>query len=261
MTRMLCLLLCAASLPAHDLYLMPQKFSAEPGEKLMVSVHSGDAFPASEDGADPARFLEPKLTGAQGAAPVTGFRIAGKATHGFVEIPQAGSFWLSVATKPRLLELAAGKFESYLREEGLDAIVRQRAGSTAAGREKYSKYAKSLVVAGEGPSAFVSSPLGLAIEIVPLADPSRLAPGATLPVRILFRGRPAPDLQVEAAWAPALGKGRHFIAGRTDAEGRIAIPLDKAGRWRLHAVHMQPCPDKNEADWESFWASLTFQLP
>lgn len=260
MNRIVLFALATAALAAHDLYLMPQKFTAAPGEILMVSVHSGDAFPISVDGADPARLVEPRLIGPNGIASITSFRIAAKATHGFVPVDQQGSLWLAVSTKPRLLELPAAKFESYLKEEGLDAVLKHRAGSSSPGRERYSKYAKSLLHAGAPTPEFTAAPLGLPIEIVPLKDPAQLKPGAEMPLQILFHGKPAAGLQIVSAWAPPLGKSKHSIVGRTDAKGRIDIPLEAAGRWRIHAVHMQPCPDKNEADWESFWASLTFEL-
>jgi len=31
--------------------------------------------------------------------------------------------------------------------------------------------------------------------------------------------------------------------------------------WLVKAVHMIPLPKDGDADWESFWASLTFELP
>jgi hypothetical protein len=41
--------------------------------------------------------------------------------------------------------------------------------------------------------------------------------------------------------------------------GRILIPV-KGGKWRLHAIQMERASD-SEADWESFWATLTFEIP
>jgi single-stranded-DNA-specific exonuclease len=47
---------------AHSLYLLPAKFHAAAGDEVVFSVHNGDAFPESEDAADPTRFLDAKLT-------------------------------------------------------------------------------------------------------------------------------------------------------------------------------------------------------
>jgi hypothetical protein len=45
--------------------------------------------------------------------------------------------------------------------------------------------------------------------------------------------------------------------GKTDDEGRIDVPVTP-GQWRLHAIHMERST-KPDADWESFWATLTFE--
>ena len=48
---------------------------------------------------------------------------------------------------------------------------------------------------------------------------------------------------------------------RTGADGRARLPLNRAGRWLVKAVHMIAVPASDPAaDWESFWASLTFEV-
>jgi hypothetical protein len=42
--------------------------------------------------------------------------------------------------------------------------------------------------------------------------------------------------------------------------GRAAFRLPQAGVWLVKAVQMIPF-DGGKADWQSFWASLTFEIP
>jgi uncharacterized GH25 family protein len=49
--------------------------------------------------------------------------------------------------------------------------------------------------------------------------------------------------------------------GRTDARGETNVPVADAGEWLVSCVHMVPCRDATQADWESSWASLTFVRP
>lgn len=224
----------------------------------MVAVHNGDAFPASEDAVDPKRLLDARLVNGASTAPIGGFRIVGKATEGAVLVERAGTQYLALRTATRVLELPAARFENYLKGEGLDHVVawRARNGESAKpGRERYSKYAKSVVMAGT-PGDGWSQPLGLAIEFVPERDPATLRVGDSLPVRVVWRGKPAAGLQVECAWSA--GGGR--VAGRTDAQGRVRVLLDKAGKWRLHAVAIERVVDSAEVEWESYWASFTFEV-
>jgi len=125
-------------------------------------------------------------------------------------------------------------------------------------RSNFQAYAKSLLSAGN-PNGFYQTVTGQLIEIIPEKDPYGRKPGDSLPVRVLFRGSPAPKLQIDAAWAGPNGRAVHAV-GRTDAGGRITVPLAQAGKWRLHTIRMERCSDPKAADWESFWASLTFEL-
>jgi len=236
------LLFFAAPLLAHDLYLLPRQFVTKPGEPLLVSIHNGDAFPKSDDAIDPARVLGGQLYD---------LRSLGHATHGFAKLDTPGTHWISIYTEPRLLELPAARFETYLKDEGLDSIVAWRAEhgeSQKDGREMYSKFAKTLVVAG-APDAGWRKLVGLTLEIVPDADPRSLRPGAILPVRVLWRGKPANDLKIEAASDTGV-----VFSVRTDDEGKASIVIPAAGRWRLHTVAME-----RASDWASFWSSLTFE--
>lgn len=251
-------LLLALPLCAHTLYLMPKKFRVQPGEAVLLSIHNGDAFPASEDAIAPERVRDLAVPGGSHEE----LRVLGKATHAFIKTGKAGSAVVSLRTAPRSFELPPAKFEAYLKEEGLEHAIAWRAqhGEAAApGRERYSKYAKTLIVSG-APGAGFDAAAGLTIEFVLEADPSLIKPGGSLPVKVLLRGKPAAGLRVEASWAAA-GKSGHSIVGRTGTDGRITVPLDKAAIWRLHTVSIERTQGVAEADWESYWATFTFELP
>ena len=48
--------------------------------------------------------------------------------------------------------------------------------------------------------------------------------------------------------------------GRTDAQGNITAPLEAKGLYRLHVLKMERRSEP-DIDWESYWATLTFELP
>lgn len=258
------ILAAVSTLAAHDLYLRPDTFQPRPGATLRVEYHNGDAFPASHVPVKLERLRDMQLRhGAGHALPFDNLRIEGVATVADVNVPVGGgAFWLTSRTVPNFIQLEAAQFEEYLKHEGLEEIVRWRhAHGEAAkpGREMYSKYVKALGRAGDG-AGFSTQPLGLAIEIVPLADPYALQPGQTLRVQVLWDGKPAAGLAIEMANAYD-GKVTKKAAGRTGADGQLEIPLSGAGLWKLHAIGMRRGKNPREADWESFWASLTFELP
>jgi uncharacterized GH25 family protein len=256
------LLFLAVPLLAHDLYLMPERFAVEKGSQLTVAVHNGDAFPESEASPALERVRDFTVVSAAGSTEVQNVRVADKAAQGEVQVEGKGGLILTVRTVPNLLTLPAEEFDDYLKEEGLDAVIEWRAQhgeSKAPSRERYSKYAKSLISSG-GENKFHSHPVGMAIEIVPERSPVGLKAGDSLPVRVLFRGQPASGLQIESTWAGAAGPAKKAIVGRTDKDGRIVVPLASTGKWRIHTIRMERCTEPSVADWESYWASLTFEL-
>lgn len=249
-------------LTGHDLYLLPDKFRPAAGETIHVAFHNGDSFPESEVAPKPERLRNAVLRSALRSVPISHLQISGKETLGTATVVETGSLFLSVETVPNFIELPAEKFTDYLREEGLTGVIAWREShgeSTQPGRERYQKFAKSLLVSGAG-NDFFQKPQGLTIEIVLLKDPSAMRAGAQLPVQVLLRGKPARDLSVEAAWAGDGGRKKVSVVGRTDADGRVVVPLTNPGKWRLHALFMERCNDAKAADWESYWASLTFEL-
>ena len=47
---------------------------------------------------------------------------------------------------------------------------------------------------------------------------------------------------------------------RTGKDGRVRFKLTHSGVWMLAGVHMRAAK-RIDADWESLWAPLTFELP
>lgn len=260
--RLYLLPLLTAGLLAHDLYVLPDAFSVTAKTKLRVAFHNGDSFPESEVAPTIARLKDAQLLSARGPLSIQNLQVAGKRAVGSVDVPTGnGNLLLSVHTAPNFIELAPDKFIAYLKEEGLTQVIDWRSQhdeKAKPGRERYSKFAKSLLVSG-APDDFYGHSLGFPIEIIPEANPYMLHAGSQLPVRVMFRGTPAAGLQLETAWSGE-GKSKTTVIGRTDAEGRIRVPLTAAGKWRLHSLMMERCAEPAVADWESFWASLTFEI-
>ncbi|MBL8233307.1 MAG: DUF4198 domain-containing protein [Bryobacterales bacterium] len=245
----------------HDLYLMPQKWVTESGALLKIHFENGDLFPAGGHPVAPARLRNTRLISKAGTTPFEGITAGKTRTEASVRIPGAGLVTLTAETLPNFIELSAPKFQSYLKKEHLTHVQKWRKANGEAakpGRERYSKYVKSMVRAGASDGHLAAA--GLTVEFAAFADPYNLAPGGTLPVQLLFRGQPADGVAVEGAWLER-GKTVYRTIGRTGARGRIDVPIRASGPHRLHAIIMERCKDPKAADWESFWATLTFEIP
>jgi len=178
---------------------------------------------------------------------------------GFLRIVTPGLWIIGYRSQPSPISLPAEQFERYLAEEGLERIVDIRAARGESGlgaREIFSRCAKSLVSAGPGPEGH-DRQLGLTLELVAEENPYALEPGQELAVRLLYEGEPFPGALVVALNRDEPEKR---LAARSDSEGRAAFRIGRAGPWLIKAVHMIPAPPDVLADWESLWASLTFEV-
>jgi uncharacterized GH25 family protein len=161
-----------------------------------------------------------------------------------------------------LVRLKADEFNEYLKDDGLPHILELRAERGEADQavvERYAKWAKAVLKVGDDEADDTwSRPAGLKMEIVPLVNPYELDGGGELAVVALFEGRPVAGLTVTATRAGGL---RNEVAGVTDEQGRVGLSLSQPGRWYLHTIHMVPVDDEPEVQWESFWATLAFEIP
>ena len=49
------------------------------------------------------------------------------------------------------------------------------------------------------------------------------------------------------------------VKAKTDAKGQVRFVIPRTGRWMVAATHMLRAKKPISGDWQSFWASLTFE--
>jgi uncharacterized GH25 family protein len=251
--------LSAPALLAHNFWIEPTTFTPAPGQRLAVRLRVGVELQGDPVPRDPKLIKRFVAVGPSGEAPVPG--VPNTEPAGFEAFAVPGLYTIVYESGRSPVEIDAAKFETYLKEEGLEAIgnARARQGKSAAGaKEVFSRCAKALIaVGGGGAGPGFDRVLGQRIELVAEKNPYALAGGGELPVRLLYEGKP-----LAGALVMALQRGRpDKVTGRSDSKGRVTLKLDSPGFWLIKAVHMIPAPADAGADWESFWASLTFALP
>jgi len=170
--------------------------------------------------------------------------------------PDPGGTMIAYESDFANITLDADRFDTYLAEDGLDAVLAsRRAHERVPGRERYRRCAK-VWLAGSEP-ARATAPVGSLIEIVPLSIPGD---AASLTVSVLWQGRPLEHALVHA-WcrtSGAMGPIEPAWSARTDARGEVTLDGLGPGEWLIGTVHMVPSRDREAADWESTWASLVF---
>jgi len=96
----------------------------------------------------------------------------------------------------------AAKFNDYLLHDGMPHVLAWRMDDGTLGEpadERYSKHVKALFAVGGSIAGPFATPLGLELEIVPLANPLAARVGGTLPVRVLWNDS-RPEALARQAW-------------------------------------------------------------
>lgn len=262
---LLLVLVGAANAWSHEFWIEPSTFAPEPGERVSVHLRVGDASEGERD--EMARrsdhLLRFEAIGAKGTAPILG--VLGRAPAGLLRTSEPGELVLIYQGKHTFIDLPAEKFESYLEEEGLSRVIeaRVRAGETLSpGRESYARYAKSVIRVqgardGDAERVFHRE-IGLPIEVIPETDPIAWEDGDPFSVRVVYDGKPLADQQVKLIH---LVDHELKVLARTNAKGRVKLKPPQPGPWLVATVYMRRASEPLEGDWESFWGSLTFDLP
>lgn len=247
-------------LRAHDMWLEPSSFQPDLASLVSVQLRVGDtpaqAEPAPRDSRRIVRFI---AATSEGETPIIGVDETEPA--GLLRPQQPGLQILGYHSTPTLIELEAEKFEAYLTDKGLEKISALRAhrGERARkGKERFSRCIKALITVGEAPTGGSDRTLGFPLELIANDNPYQHDLNTPFSARLLFEGKPLAEALVKAT---TLNPSATNLAARTDEQGQVSFRFPVPGAWVLTAVHMTSAPAGAEADWDSFWASLTFEIP
>lgn len=281
---------------AHDLWIKPSISEHAPHERSTIVVvdlglkvgHGDLALPVPFRSDDVVRFdmtTAWNRTDRDGTVSILGDE--GQDPAGTLELdPARGSHWIvAYQSRPHPIALPGPRFEAYLREEGLEEIVRARAEagrSAHPGLERFSRCAKTLLSIPDvlGSSAHAGSnridrpgmdrvlglPLELVVQPIPDAGPCGSActsesdgpvSGHPLTVQLLLRGDPLEGALVRLECTSG---DEEIVKSRTGADGCVTFTPRTAGLWMFGSVHMEPSPPGTGARWDSLWASVTLTV-
>lgn len=240
---------------AHEFWIEPSSFRPATGAAFDVHLRVGQEFRGDAMIYLPESFERFVTVNARGQKPVQG--IPGDDPAARLSVTDPGLLLVAYQSTRYSVDIDAATFRQYIAKEGLEHLVPDQRGNDKAVREVYRRCAKSLLaVGGRSDGLDFKKPLGLRLEILPLTSPYSLKKGQVLEVQLLYENRPLAGAQILAM---SKTKPKNQLLQRTDRAGRARFVLPHADMWLLNAVHMIPAPTDAKADWESFWASLSFE--
>jgi len=255
--------ICLASpAMAVDSWLVADKHIIKPGGEAWIGFITGDVFPIGDGIVDPTRIDGLIDLHENRRRAIDGLQVEDDAVAVRRQFDEPGFHILGLSLKPRVIALDGDIFADYLQAERAEeamATFRMKTAGKATIRERYTKYAKTIIEVGAATESDQNylQPLGHRLEIVPLTNPTRWQAGDEVGVRVLLDGHPWPNVPLAAAHEGTL-EGEVAIRTRTDEQGTARWRLTQSGQWFARAHFIRPVNGLVNYEWESFWTTYSF---
>ncbi len=254
----------ATVLHAHDFFFRTDSYFVQPNATIKVRALNG-TFSKSENSITRDRLRDLSVVGPSGREhpDTTMWSTSGDTSVFTAKLGASGTYVVGASLRPREITLKADDFNKYLADDGIPDVLASRKANQQLGKgatERYSKHIKAVLQAGTRRDGSFATVLGYPAEIVPLDNPYSARAGGSIKVRTLVDGKPvANQLVVSGGRNPGGGRFTERRV-RTDTSGVARIQLPSRGQWYVKFIHMTPFVGTERIDYESKWATLTFEV-
>ena len=251
-------------LDAHDLFFRVDSFFVSPGATAQLRALNG-TFSKSENSVARDRLRDLSVVSPAGHSHPdrSQWSVAGDTSILTVHTTVPGTYVIGASLLPREITLKASEFNSYLAEDGIPDVLASRRKNGEMGRdatERYSKHIKAMLQVGSKRSGDFSAVLGYPAELVPLDNPYSIRAGGALRVRALVDGKAVANQLVVSGGRTPKGRMLRESRVRTDKAGIARVRLTSRGQWYVKFIQMKPYEGAEKIDYESKWATLTFEV-
>ncbi len=239
---------------SQELWLRPEKYFYEPGERAEIQIQSGDSFIGEPVAVENGQVALLELWNRLGSTDIRArYSANDKASFG-IQIPQQGYHFVFMRTD-QTYTLNGDAFGEYVKQYGLEEQV----GDIVTTDEQEvqlnltHRIQLSLRSGKQGGSGW-NKPLSLPIEIVPDKNPQVLRRGDRIHFKVLENGEPAFGVRVKIwnRW-----DNRTTIQNiYTEKDGMISTTISNPGDWMVTVVKLTEGATPDAYRGESF--SLLF---
>lgn len=257
------LALAPARVHAHDFWIAPHSHVLAQGQAATLTFQVG--HPGAPERSQLPRHRIRRLDVVQPGAATAEVKLlpVGELGDAIVKPGAVGLAVVALATdETAYSRLPADLFNAHVRAEGLTPALldRRRTGREGAPAvERYGRRAKTLIhmgARGDVRPDDGAAPVGLSLEIVPSVNPFAIAPGGTLPLRIIYEGQLLEGALVQLKSLDA--GGPPVQAQRTDSGGAVEFRSVEPGAWLVTTAWTRRLADDASADFETVFSSLSF---
>jgi len=259
--------LAASPVKAHEMFLIAQEFVTTPNSDQVVRLING-TFDKSENSISRDRIANVSIAANSKLTTPSEDDWYDDEVSSYLnyKVGTEGTYVIGVSTRPSLITMSPEDFTGYLVHDGvLDTLASFEKNNTLKEvTERYSKHVRAIVQVGDKKTGDYAKELDYPVEIILDQNPYDLKFGDDVSFRVLYEGKPVVNQIAHASYEGFHGHndtGGHINAFtlRTDEDGRASFLLSNKAIWYISMIHMQEISE-DEADYESNWATITFEV-
>lgn len=262
---MVCIYLFCPPALAHDFWLQPQHFKVDEPHNMPIGFKVGHHYHSDDWDLQTSRVVSILHHQSKGEDDLSESLIPKTMmTPGLVtaDLSKPGTHLISFESNHSVSTLSADKFNDYAENEGLLAIIAKRQADglmQTPGIEIYSRRAKALIQVGDEFTDTALQTIGHTLEIVPLQHPYSLTEDNPLAVKVLFQGKPLVNATVDLMSLDGQDDdaSKQARVVKTNSQGIASFNLPRHGNWIFNVVWGVPSQKHVNAEFETFFASMT----
>jgi len=257
---LLLLTFIVVSVSGHEFWIQPDKFIYKHAEAANIKFLVGKNFAGENWTGDKDKIRNLSLY----FEDVTDTNFDdnlgnGKGDSLQIAMLDEGTVMLTLNTTNSFIDLDAAKFNACLREDGLTETLnyREKNGDTAKnGHENYQRSVKTIFQVGSTYTNVYKRRTNLPLDIIPVENPYTVSKDGNFKVKLFFLGEKLKNTKVRV-WQKLDDKisQEEYL---TDDEGEVKFFLSPQGEWMVSCVKMVGLENDPNAEWQSYWGSLTW---
>jgi uncharacterized GH25 family protein len=252
---------------AHEFWFQPQKFHYSIREVARIRFLVGEGFKGDNWAGNKDKVQQLFHYTPSGSIIDVAHRLSeNKGDSLQLPLQEEGTHMIIFNSTNSLINLDAEKFNEYLKEDGLDNATAYRKANkeeSKNGTEHYQRSIKTLLQVSYKPTNACTNPTNLPLDIIPEKNPYEVLVGAResllkVKFRVLLNKEPLNNALVKIWYYLPGKKEAQMDTLRTNKKGWITADRHP-GPYMVSCVYMEHTPADKDAEWQSYWASLSFE--
>jgi uncharacterized GH25 family protein len=244
---------------AHEFWLEATRFIYQLGESITINLMVGEGFKGDKWKGDHYKTNTILHYAKDSVVNISSIFSKKDGMPFQIKASKEGTQMITYNNINKFIELKPTEFEAYLKEDGIQEALDYRVKNNEQnknGKELYQRSVKTLLQVGQTLTDDYKKMTDLPVDIIAQSNPYGVLTNDAIDFKIYHDKKTLANHMVKV-WHVYQNKLEHKDV-YSNADGLITVPIAKQGKYMISTVKMVRLINDPKADWQSYWASLTF---